>query len=542
MKKSEAEISESQNPVNAFGFSVDYEGLASKYAEPLVFGTVKYPKLLQTEDMNYMPPFEDGDRVVFIGDSHTHGSYGGYYVRQLFTYYATRYPNIRFSYINKGINGDTVPLINSRFEHDICDSNDKPHNKAVLLIGTNDMARTAYFVGMENEPDAERTRLERFNKYEAGLEALVERLKARGLKQIILLTPPIFDEWLWYELDTDGNMVRGPGYANKPTSVDFNNVKRRGGHICHNVAKKCCVDFVDTNTPQTKVQLYNRFDKNEKENTSFSLAPDRVHDSDPAQYIATFAILKAQGESGEVASVNINAETQASSASNAAISGLSASANRVEYIYKPNSLPLAATAAYRTAETYFPITDELNREIIKVTGLDDGIYDIKIDGELVMQASAAQLCNGVNIADKENNPGMKQALIIDGIADTRRSKDAEYRDFISKESRSFIPKFGLDATNNQTLIASAESYINDARGTSEEIAAVREYLDCKKTEEAVMAEIFSLEDAAYEFNKPTEHKVLIEKSNIAKEPQLLSAEYFDYKLPKNTVEIKPGRI
>lgn len=517
---------------------IDYSIYKASYAPAIVSGDVKYPKLLEDDAIGYIAPFEDGDRVAFIGDSITHGNYGAYYEKQIYTYYVTRYPNVKFSYVNKGIDGDVTSHLISRIDFDIFNELDEPFNKAVVMIGTNDMSRTSYFEGMENETGAAKRRAALLNTYYNNLSKFIGMLKERGVEQIIMISPPLFDQWLKYDTDENGNAISGAGYANKPTSVDFNNVIRTGGQIAYNVAAQAGVDFVDINTPQTIVEFYNRFDKNGTEDTSFTFVGDRVHPSDPGHYIMTYAFLKAQGESGEVASVNIDAVGNKADSSNASVTDLASSSDGVKYTYKANALPLGADSNYRTAETYFPITDELNREMITVTGLNEGIYDIKMDGSIVMSATAAQLSEGVNIADKQNNPGQQQALEILGIAEQRRKEDAKYRTFVYNETRSYISKYKLDTTSNASMISSAQAYIDANPDKTDDINTLNEFIANKNSEKDTITKINAFESAIYERNKPTEHSVVIEKSSSSNPSEKINAQFFDYTLPENTVKIK----
>lgn len=66
--------------VKVMSYVIDYDTYTSTYAAaPYTSGEVEYPKLIDSSYINYMPKFEDGDNVIFIGDSITHGDYGGWY-------------------------------------------------------------------------------------------------------------------------------------------------------------------------------------------------------------------------------------------------------------------------------------------------------------------------------------------------------------------------------------------------------------------------------------------------------------------------------
>ncbi|MEC8279738.1 MAG: GDSL-type esterase/lipase family protein, partial [Verrucomicrobiota bacterium] len=85
-----------------------------------------------------VPPFQHGDRVVFIGDSITHG---GRYHADIYLYHATRFPNHPFFAHNCGIAGDTASGTNLRFEADIAVH--RP-TVATIMLGMNDAYAWAF--------------------------------------------------------------------------------------------------------------------------------------------------------------------------------------------------------------------------------------------------------------------------------------------------------------------------------------------------------------------------------------------------------------
>lgn len=171
-----------------------------------------------------------------------------------------------------------------------------------------------------------------------------------------------------------------------------------------------------------------------------------------------YSFLKAQGETGAVASVSIDAAQKTIDSDNAAVSSLSVTDSTVTYQYTPNSLPLGADETYRSVERLLPITDELNRETIRVTGLKDGLYNIKMDGNVVMQATGVQLASGVNIADKQKNANQQIALTVLNFVKLHRRTMESYRNFVANEIQ-YISKYKLDAASNATLVSSAQAWI-----------------------------------------------------------------------------------
>ena len=517
----------------------DISVYAPKYVPQTLTGEVKYPKILADDAYDYVPKFEDGDKVAFIGDSITYASSGGWYAKFLFNYYSTRYPNVDFSYVNKGIGGDRVSSLIDRIDHDIFDADyEKPFNKVVLMIGTNDMNRAEYYIGKDEEFGIHEKRNALKTTYQNSYQNFIDMLKERGIEEIIALSSPMFDEWLWYEKTYTGL----PEYTTNQTSPGFNNVIRTAGYLVYNILNEkndenFHSEFVDINTPMLIVELYNRFEKDGKENPYFKFSSDRIHPVEHVHWILTYSILKAQGESGEVATVSIDIPKKEAQTSRATVKDLVVAKDSVKYTYKADGLPLAADEQYRKAEELFPITDELNREIIKVTGLAKGNYEIKMDGKSVMVATAQQLAEGVNIADKENNPGQQQSLILAGLSNERYNKDISHRAFIRDVETSAISSYKLDATNNATLIASAEKWIVDNATRKDGVKALKKYLPYKKYEKTIVEAITTFEDEVYKHNKPTEHVVLITRTGANPTP-VLEPVFFDYELPENLIPIK----
>ena len=89
--------------------------------------------------------FESGDKVLFIGDSITdcgrrdaYAPLGHGYVRKITELITAKYPERRITYVNKGIGGDIVEGLESRWDIDVID--EKP-NWLSVKIGINNASR-----------------------------------------------------------------------------------------------------------------------------------------------------------------------------------------------------------------------------------------------------------------------------------------------------------------------------------------------------------------------------------------------------------------
>lgn len=480
-----------------------------------------YPQAIDVAALGSVAPFAKGDRVAFIGDSITHG---GYYVTQIFNYYATRYPDSHFTLINKGIGGDDAGEIFARMEHDVYDAD---FNKAVLLVGCNDMNRREYFAGCELLPGADERRAQLMERYKTNIKKVYDSLASHSeIEQIIFMSPSLFDEWVIE--------------SNNETSPGFNNVLRKAGAFLYDFAQEQDIGYIDVNTPALIIDQYNK-----QLSPGFTVLPDRMHPKGPAAYMMTYAILKAQGETGEVAAVEADAAEGKISARNASVTDAAFSGDTVSFTYAPLALPIAADQDYRDAEKLFPISAELNREIIRVGGLSDGMYTIKMDGTTTATVSAADLAAGVNIADKKGNPSQLQSLSVKAIADVRQKIEVNYREFMVLEANTILPstEYQIDRTSNETMLSSAQAYIAANEGNADkatQVAEVQKYIKLKQTEPATLARIAQLEEIIYEMNRPGTYRVTIEpafgQAAADTNPPLT---YLPYAFPADTVRILP---
>ena len=488
---------------------------------PAEVGQGVYPQAIDAASLGSVAPFEKGDRVAFIGDSITHG---GYYVTQIFNYYATRYPDSHFTLINKGIGGDDAGEIFARMEHDVYDAD---FNKAVLLVGCNDMNRREYFAGSELLPGADERRARLMERYKANIKKIYDSLASHSeIEQIIFMSPSLFDEWV--------------AESNNETSPGFNNVLRKAGAFLYDFAQEQGIDYIDVNTPALIIDKYNK-----QRNPDFTVLPDRMHPKGPAAYMMTYAILKAQGETGEVAAVEADAAAGTISARNAAVTDAVLTGDTVSFTYSPNALPIAADQDYRDAEKLFPISAELNREIIRVGGLSNGMYTIKMDGTAVATVSADDLAAGVNIADKKGNPSQLQSLSIKAIADVRQKTEANYREFMVLEANTILPstEYQIDRTSNETMLSSAQAYVaaNESNASkAAQVAEVQKYIKLKQAEPVTLARIAQLEEIIYEINRPGTYQVTIEPvSGQAASDTNPPLTYLSYAFPTDAVRILP---
>jgi lysophospholipase L1-like esterase len=152
--------------------------------------------------------FEDGDTVVFFGDSLTHG---GLYLKYVTDFYRTRYPGRRIRFVNSGIGGDTAGGAMKRIPEDIAEYDP---TWVVFHFGMNDVGRGAY--NDESSPETLKSRAGAYADYCRNLDALVGKVaEAATRAKFIYMTPTIYDDTAIPEIppDATGGLIQSSAFS-----------------------------------------------------------------------------------------------------------------------------------------------------------------------------------------------------------------------------------------------------------------------------------------------------------------------------------------
>jgi lysophospholipase L1-like esterase len=145
-----------------------------------------YSLAVFSAETNALAGLHGAQRVVFLGDSIT---YAGGYVADVEAYYVTRFPGVHIEFINVGLSSETVSGLSEASE-----KNPRPdlHERLgrVLEKTKPDLVFVCYGMndGIYSPPDAARLKA-----FEAGMKSVHEQIAAAGVKNIIHVTPPVFD-------------------------------------------------------------------------------------------------------------------------------------------------------------------------------------------------------------------------------------------------------------------------------------------------------------------------------------------------------------
>jgi lysophospholipase L1-like esterase len=330
--------------------------------------------------------FVSGDRWCALGDSITAG---GQYYRYIEVFYLTRFPEKKLEVVNSGINGDTGPAALKRLDWDCLDA--KPTVVSVML-GMNDVGRSFYKLEYR-KPTFEAECAARAETYDQAMRQVTKRLLKAGVK-VILIKPSIYDD------TAELPMTNLPGCGAALTDY---------GRRLQAIADELKVATVDFNSPMAAINA-----ERQKQDPHFSIVGrDRVHPSESGHLVMAYEFLRAQKVSGIVSRIVIDAAAgKPGKLENCAVTNLKIQPKEVSFTCIENALPFPVSKLAAPALAFIPFTQELNQQVLQLSGLTPGDYELSIDSKKIRTFTAAQLAAGVNLAEEINTPQLQQAASV----------------------------------------------------------------------------------------------------------------------------------
>ncbi|RCH54346.1 hypothetical protein DJ568_13745 [Mucilaginibacter hurinus] len=356
-------------------------------------------------------PFQQGDRVAFVGNSITDN---GHYHSYIWLYYMTRFPTRRVEIFNGGIGGDDVKNIITRIDADVFAR--KP-NIMTLTFGMNDSGYFEFFA-----PDAAEKAKQKIQTCYDRYQVLEQKLKDHPeIKKIIIASSPY---------DQTAQIKNKPYPKKNDAIIEIAKFQEAS-------AKTNNWGFVDFQRPMTAINL-----REQQSNPAFTLCGrDRIHPDNNGHMVMAYLFLKGQGLAGhDVANVNIDAAgKKVRKTVNCKVSNLVSAKTGIKFDYLAAALPYPVDTLPRGFEAsvpasqalkVIPFTAEMNREMIYVNGLANGNYVLKIDGRAIGTWSAAEYMKGINLATMVNTPQYQQALSLMHLNEERFEIERRLRMYI----------------------------------------------------------------------------------------------------------------
>lgn len=434
-------------------------------------------------------PFKDGDRVVFLGNSITDG---GLYHSYIWLYYMTRFPEMNLKIMNGGIGGDTAYDMYKRLDNDIFS---KEPTVLAVTFGMNDSGYFEY-----NGDNAKQFGEEKYQESVKNFDNMVKRFETLPDTRMIMVGTSPYD---------NDAKIPNDNFKNKNKTIE------RLVDYQMATADKHGWEKVDWNRPMMAIN--NRLQQND---STFTLCgSDRIHPDNFGHMVMAYLFLKAQGFSGnKVADMEINgAKGKVIKEENCKISDMVKKGSDLSFDYLAKSLPYPADTIARgwemkhpQAEAFkiVPFVEEMNQELLKVTGLK-GDYKLLIDGEEMGVWSASQLAEGVNLAEIEWTPQYQQALAIMHLNHRRWELEREFR-YYAWCQHGFFQQLGLLNANDRHAVEVMDKNIESnawMKGRRPLYSAMRH----KEVRDGMQAELDLLAKTIYDINKPQVHRFELKK-------------------------------
>ncbi len=109
------------------------------------------------------------------------------------------------------------------------------------------------------------------------------------------------------------------------------------------------------------------------------------------------ALLKELGAEGFVSSLTIDADGKIAESKGCKVDGVKAEGGRIEFDRLDERLPLPIPDDARAVVAFYPTILDLSQYALKVTGLKDGSYTLKINGIASATLTAKELAASVNL-------------------------------------------------------------------------------------------------------------------------------------------------
>ena len=345
--------------------------------------------------------FKDGETVCLLGDSITAR---GATQTIISDYYLTRFPDRTVRFVNAGRSGDTSGGSLARLQEDVI--NKKPTSVSIMF-GMNDVNRGAY---VANPDGAKKNQQQQaLDGYKTNMEKVVGRIRAEaGEPKLYFVTPSPFDQTV--VLEKENNQ---PG---------CNDGLGRCADIVRELAAGNRATVVDFHSPMTALNL-----EQQKRDPQWTIiGGDRVHPSAPGHLMMAWLFLKTQGAPSIISKVTVSAaDNKAPESVNAEVSGVEKKDGGIVFTLNEKALPFPIDPAAKSVLELLPVEKELAQEMLSVTGLADGNYEVRIDGVAVGRYLAADLESGINLAFNEATPQFKQAQTVRNHNEQRRNAEAQ---------------------------------------------------------------------------------------------------------------------
>ncbi len=340
---------------------------------------------------------QDGDTLVFLGDSITHQCLYTQYVED---YFYTRFPQRRIRFYNAGVSGDKAGDALARFEEDV---KAQQPDYVTVLLGMND--------GTYRHFDRET-----FDRYETDMTTVIEKI-GEAQATAILMGPSMYDARV--------SMERPPRWvADDPAQVKqvtgyYSAVLAFYGAWCRDQATHRGLGYVDMQGPMEQLTRAQRITE-----PGFTMIPDAVHPDANGQAVMAFCLLeqmRAQRQVTAVTARRVRGKWRVTSGTGE-ISDVSGDDDRLTFSFHASALPWVVPPEAAQGFAMTKAGHKLSNERLVVSGLAPGRYDLLIDGTKVGTYPYTQLGAKIELQANSATPQYQQALAVAKLNQERNEK------------------------------------------------------------------------------------------------------------------------
>lgn len=327
---------------------------------------------------------QDGDTLVFLGDSITHQRLYTQYVEDFFY---QRFPDRRIRFHNAGIGGAQAWDALARLGRDVLHY--KPRYVTILL-GMNDGRYQPF-----NQ--------EIFARYQQNMTKLVDELRAGGSVPI-LMSPTMFDARA-ARLRSNPRRPRSPEMLS-----EYNSVLAYYGRWLQDQAMERGLAYVDMYSLLNDLTLEARED-----DPAFTMIRDAVHPDPPGQIVMAYALIDDLGLRKPLSNIRIQATPRGQLKANASggqVTELQRTPTGLKFQWLATGLPWVVPEAAATGVDLLKLGHKATREGLEVHGLAPGRYDLLIDGEVVGSYWESALARHIELQHNNKTPQYQQALKV----------------------------------------------------------------------------------------------------------------------------------
>jgi lysophospholipase L1-like esterase len=313
------------------------------------------------------PILQEGDRMVFLGDSITQQRI---YTRYVMNFFALRYPDMYVTFRNAGIGGDTAVGGIKRLDEDVLEA----HPEVVsICFGMNDAGYTEF------EQD-------RYEEFLAAMTVLVTELQKSDI-QVLLLTPGPVDpdrSQAWFDSDP------------------YNGVLARYAEGVEDLAARKEVPVFNIHE-----LLYSTQTLAKAADPEFTMIPDAIHPSPPGQALMAYALLYLLGCEQRPSGLEIDARAGTFEPDQCLVEEFEVTDSEITFLRRDEALPTYFDPEVADVVEHAPMLPALNHYPFRAAHLPEGEWVLTADGMEVGVFTAEELGDGLDLAD---HPGPWRVL------------------------------------------------------------------------------------------------------------------------------------